>query len=220
MLVINRIIRLKTIDIGNDRRESLKTSREGGLSMSEEKLILHCSPTLAGLKTGNLFSCSYTTLDELKRNLRELNRRLGKRGLRIIPVRCKDGRALIYVYRPSRLARDFENPKVQDILYSCGYSSVHPSECLRRLISRVGTSKEFPHEIGLFLGYPPEDVEGFICEKRNKNASAACKFVGAWKVYGDMERAKRLFSQFKKCTSVYTNQWISGQSLERLTVIG
>jgi len=26
-------------------------------SISEEAVVLHCSPTMAGLKTGNLFSC-------------------------------------------------------------------------------------------------------------------------------------------------------------------
>jgi len=56
------------------------------------------------------------------------------------------------------------------------------------------TNREFPHEIGLFLGYPVEDVRGFI-EQRGKD----CKLSGYWKVYGDEQAARRLFHQFDRC---------------------
>ena len=55
------------------------------------------------------------------------------------------------------------------------------------------TSESFPHEIGLFLGYPAEDVQGFI-----RNCAAKPKLVGAWKVYGDAEVAKKKFASYKK----------------------
>ena len=71
--------------------------------MSEELVIRHCSPTLAGLKTGSLFNCPYGTERELTDGVRQLNRRLGPSGLRVVPVRRQAGRALIYVYRPARL---------------------------------------------------------------------------------------------------------------------
>ena len=45
---------------------------------------------------------------------------------------------------------------------------------------------EFPHEVGLFLGYPPEDVEGFI-----ENKACSCKLTGYRKVYSDEEKAKK-----------------------------
>ena len=54
--------------------------------MSEETVINCCSPCLAGLKTGNLFSSKVDDKNELLRSIRELNRRLVPRGLRIMPV--------------------------------------------------------------------------------------------------------------------------------------
>ena len=51
-----------------------------------------------------------------------------------------------------------------------------PEQCLARLIERLKDADEFPHEIGLFLGYPPEDVEGFIQEPNGQ------KYTGIWKV--------------------------------------
>ncbi len=56
----------------------------------------------------------------------------------------------------------------------------------------------FPHEIGLFLGYPSEDVLGFI-----RNRAGNSKMTGAWKVYGDKEKAERIFEKYRKCTRCY-----------------
>ena len=44
--------------------------------MSEDLLIRHCSPTLAGIKTGNLFSCACPSRKDLTRDLCRLNRKL------------------------------------------------------------------------------------------------------------------------------------------------
>ena len=63
------------------------------------------------------------------------------------------------------------------------------------------------------MGYPPEDVEGFISQKAQNY-----KCVGCWKVYGDAEAAQRTFEKYKKCTDVYCSQWEKGISIERLTV--
>ena len=45
--------------------------------MSEEQVVRNCAPTLAGLKTGNLFACPYENREDLLDFLRSLNRRLG-----------------------------------------------------------------------------------------------------------------------------------------------
>lgn len=44
--------------------------------MSDEMIIRHCSPTLAGLKTENIFSCPYSNKKELFCAVRSLNQRL------------------------------------------------------------------------------------------------------------------------------------------------
>ena len=52
--------------------------------------------------------------------------------------------------------------------------------------------KDFPHELGLILGYPPEDVEGFVSQQ-GKNSL----YTGYWKVYKDTEAKKALFDRFE-----------------------
>ena len=74
--------------------------------MSEELLVRNCAPTLAGLKTASLFNCPYESREELLSSLRQLNRRLGPKGVRAIPLRFSETRALVYLYRPARLEQD------------------------------------------------------------------------------------------------------------------
>lgn len=102
------------------------------------------------------------------------------------------------------------------LLEERGYPVGGSSErCILRLMERLRGGDRFPDEIGLFLGYPPEDVRGFI-----ENKAAGCKCVGCWKVYGDAEAARAVFAKYKKCTDVYRARFAEGRSVERLTVAG
>lgn len=181
--------------------------------MSEELLVRHCSPTLAGLKTGNMFTMSYKTKKDVNKDVRRLNRILVPKGLRVLPLRYNKNRVLIYIYRPKQLQKDLNNCYACKILNKFGYNSSNPNQCIVQLVKKLRCNEDFPHEIGLFLGYPPEDVKGFI-----ENKAEHYKFTGLWKVYGDEAKAKKLFAQYKKCTAVYYDRWSKGKSIERLTV--
>lgn len=183
--------------------------------MSEELLVRQCAPTLAGIKTGSLFPCPYDDRASLLADIRRLNRQLVPKGLCLLPIRYQERRALLYLYRPAELQRDLESHLAQDILQQAGYGCKGCAHCVARLIRRFRESGEFPHEVGLFLSYPPEDVRGFI-EHR------ACDFkcAGLWKVYGDEEKACKMFERFKKCTEIYCALWRSGSNIEQLMVAG
>lgn len=186
---------------------------KGGCLMPEELIIRNCSRTLAGLKTGSMFSCPYACEQSLREEIRTLNRRLAPKGLRILPLQRKNGRALIYVFRPHELERDLCNRTALYLLRRRGYPETGAASCLCCLVRRFQENREFPHEVGLFLGYPPEDVCAFIDQQAH-----GCKFVGCWKVYGNEGKAKKTFDLYKKCTRVYCEQWAKGCSIERLTV--
>ena len=181
--------------------------------MSEEMIVKYCSPTLAGIKTGSLFSAAFTGQRECVETLRRWNAILRGKGLRAVPFGSKNGRTAVYVYRVSRLGTDLKNTETRSLLNALGYDCDCPERCIVRLAQRLKNCGEFPHEIGLFLGYPPEDVSGFI----NKGE---CKLTGAWKVYGDKNRAEKTFAQYKKCTRIYGELFHKGKSVERLTVAG
>ena len=182
--------------------------------MSDEQVIRYCAPTLASIKTANLFSCAFTCQQEMLAHIRSLNLRLKGKGLRVLGLSYRDGRGLIYVYRPKKLSRDLQNDLAAGLLKACGYPCADENICLQCLIKRLEQQADFPHEIGLFLGYPPEDVDGFI------NRRGECKCCGFWKVYGDVDNAKKTFARYKKCTDIYCRLWLEGKSIEKLTVAG
>ena len=181
--------------------------------MSDEIIVRYCSPTLAGIKTGSLFSAAFADKTEQTETLRRWNALLRRKGLRAVPFGSRNGRTAVYVYRISWLYSDFKNAAARSILSERGYDCDRPERCIARLARRLKSGAEYPHEIGLFLGYPPEDVSGFI----NKGK---CKLTGAWKVYGDKRRAEKIFAQYKKCTRIYSELFYRGKSVERLTVAG
>ena len=181
--------------------------------MSEQMLIAYCSPTLAGLKTANMFTCPYHTTTEICQEMQQFNRRLKEKGLQLIPLRFEKNRALVYCYRPQDLEKDLEDETAKQLLLRCGYSVENTHFCVVQLIHRLRKEAGFPHEIGLFLGYPPEDVCGFI-----EYGPSSAKCVGCWRVYGDAQKAQQKFRQFDKCTKVYGSLWEQGRSLEKLTV--
>lgn len=181
--------------------------------MSEEMIVRNCSPTLAGLKTASMFSCSFSDKSEMVSSLCAFNRLLSKKGVRAVPLRHRKGKALIYIYRPKKLSSDFCDDTANRLLSERGYDVSEPQKCIAQLVKRLRENEDFPHEIGLFLGYPPLDVEGFIYNRKEK---LIC--TGYFKVYSDKAKALKLFAQYKKCTDVYSRLVLSGRSLERLTV--
>ncbi len=183
--------------------------------MSDEFIVRHSSPTLAGLKTGNLFNCPFRNRKELLQDLRSLNRRLVPRGVRIVPMKIFGNRVLLYIYRPSRLQSDFAKRQTVEILKEYGYSVDKPEKCVVQLIRKMCERQTFPHEIGVFLSYPPEDVRGFI-----QDPEKGCKCTGCWKVYGDEEKARVQFEKYRRCTNIYSAQFAAGKSIEQLTVNG
>ena len=182
--------------------------------MSDELIVRHCAPTLAGLKTGNLFVVKVCCEEAFRRRLRELNRTLASKGLRVIPVKRTESKAWVYVYRPSRLKRDLDDSLAREILRKNGYGCSTPGRCIASLISRMRSGESFPHEIGLFLGYPPEDVRGFI-----EKGASGCKCSGCWKVYSCEQDAKECFCKYKECTRAYEELFDEGVSLECLAIL-
>ena len=120
---------------------------------------------------------------------------------------------LLYLFRPAALSRDLAQEAAQGILRQAGYGTLRQGACLGELRRRLRAGGEFPHEIGLFLGYPPEDVAGFV-----RHRGRGCKCVGCWKVYGDEAAARRRFAAFRACTANYCRRRARGASLAGLAV--
>ena len=89
--------------------------------MAEDMVVRYCAPTLAGIKTGGMFSCPFQDIRSLRVWLRQINRRLAPKGVRVLSLRYRRGSALIYVYRPGMLCRDLKDTAAVRLLSERGY---------------------------------------------------------------------------------------------------
>ena len=179
--------------------------------MLDRAIIDYASPTLARLKLGNLFN--HPMGEDFPAEFSALRRQLMGRGVTMTILRVSQGKALIYLYRAEELEKALSNAGVRRLLESCGYSRFDVNGVLKTLRARLRDSEAFPHEIGVFLGYPLEDVLGFI-----KNGGRNCLSCGCWKVYSNQCAALEAFARFEKCKAVYQRLFASGCPLTRLTV--
>lgn len=164
--------------------------------MLEQTMVLHCRSVMAGIKTANLFSYKFTDSKELTDEIRRLNGVCVPKGLRIVILSTSENRALIYAYRISKLREDFKDRLANSMLTQRSYSVDCPETCIKQLAEKIRPGCDFPHEIGLFLGYPPEDVYGFItnhadCAKCVGPGRFTAMRIGQKRNSGSMKNAKK-----------------------------
>lgn len=172
-------------------------------------LAAYCSPTLAGIKPASLVSCDRNLYPDLPQRLCEYRTAFAPRDMRFEIVCACRGRYLLLVYHKTQLEHRLADERVQRVLERFSYPVGQPlAEQLKMLKRRIALSDGFPHEIGLFLGYPIEDVVGFI-----RNQGRGCKLSGYWKVYGDAEAASRLFERLSRVCRAVTRRVEQGETL-------
>lgn len=179
--------------------------------MFEKLLITHCAPTLAGFKIANLFSYRHPFGENILSLLRDWKDKLNPRGIYLTSLKNKDTCTLIYVYRKKDLLILLKNNEIQNFLQQQDYPLISLDSVLDELRKRLLISNDFPHEIGVFLGYPLQDVVGFI---ENKGQNYKC--TGCWKVYNNPFAAQKLFHCYKNCKKKFTYLYNLGLKTEEL----
>jgi hypothetical protein len=154
----------------------------------EETLARQCAPVLLGKKSAALFPKPPWWETDLPDTAVLPH-------IQFMPLSVAGKNNLVFVYRQNLLDSILKNPEVCAALANLDYPEAGSvADYLRRLSLRFLTAREFPHEVGFFLGYPPADVLGFIRHK-----GACCKLCGVWKVYSDVEKARALFREYDRC---------------------
>lgn len=176
-------------------------------------LVEFCSPTLASLKTANLFWINIKNEEDFHKQLKECHEILEAKGLFTMIMCKRPQKVLLYVCRRSALQKDLEKTGVMEFLQQYGYADTNVDDALSILQMKLEKDPQFPHEIGIFLGYPLGDVIGFI---ENAGQNSLC--TGCWKVYCNECEAVKQFNRFNKCKEVYWKLWNQGRSLWQLTV--
>lgn len=177
----------------------------------DSHLVSYCAPTLQGLKPASLFSLPQSIVFAAEEKTHALNKTLTDRGLRLCLI-PRQRAPLVFVFRPALLEQCLHSPRPRAFLQGCGYDTASPSAMLNELFFRLEHGSLFPHEVGLFLGYPIEDVEGFI-RHRGKHYL----FSGYWKVYFDPDARAQLFERYDSVHRELLRLYRAGAPIEMLT---
>lgn len=177
-----------------------------------EKLIAHyCGPALAGIKPSNIATCRKDDVLDVYAEIDRLNKLLNRKSIYIDILREKNEQVLIMVYRKDKLEKHLQDAELKSFLKSYGYTVENDiSEYIDFLKGRL-SSGSFPHEIGVFLGYPLHDIYGFI-----NHRDEGCVYIGEWKVYHDLDNAKKLFARYKSCRKALVRRIEKGYSLAQI----
>lgn len=154
----------------------------------ENQLILQCAPLIAGLRMAGLFIVYRSQLCRVYGLLRD-----SRLSYYVLCV-TKEKVILLLFYR-WRLSAYLAKKGVKDCLGEQGYHVTGMEDMLRLCRQRYQCYQtgeaQFPHELGLFLGYPLADVCGFI-----RNHGKSSLYTGYWKVYEDVAYKRKLFRMF------------------------
>ena len=167
----------------------------------------HSAPTLLGVKCANLISFD-TDENTMSEYLHEFAVKMNESGLCAKQLcKCRK-RTLVYIYNEKMLDAWLKMTQVGEFLSEYGYTSdMSPDEMLDKLASRMNCGS-FPHEIGVFLGYPIGDIKGFI-----RNSGKNCLLCGYWKVYENAEKARQTFEIYDRCRDTLFDRLNHGMNL-------
>lgn len=181
----------------------------------EAVLVRQCAPTLAGMKPGSIFCFNHSPLEVSRQKVCQWNKQLEPFGLtvQILLERPGSSSVIVFVYRHDRLEQMLSDDAYQSFLAEAGYERTNLDGLLEQLAYRLRTQPEFPHEIGVFLGYPLRDVIGFI-ENHGRNFTCC----GFWKSYGDPAEMQVCFACYRRCIQTYVAMFEQGIPIERLAV--
>lgn len=146
------------------------------------------APTVNGIKLSEFLAISETLFKEVYPRYFE-----GNNSTIMVTVRVLEKKRQVLVYNRKCLKDVLSQRDVKEFLETLGYTKDMAVEsCIERLARRM-RGRKFPHEIGLFLGYPAKDVIGYM----GLNSLAHNKTMG-WRMYGDTSESEKIYSRYKE----------------------
>lgn len=176
----------------------------------EKLLARYCAPVLKHQKAGNMFHIASDEIYNLNDVIRSYNSIFNRKGIyfKLLLSECK--RITVFVYDYKLLSSILKKKDVICFLSNYGYAGKTIDDYFFHLEKRLHLCA-YPHEIGIFLGYPLKDIEGFIDKKH-------CKLCGYYRVYHNVEKAKKTFALYDYCLKELEKQMQFGYSLKQIII--
>ena len=171
-------------------------------------IALQCSLVLSGIKPSNLLiysnHCEGCISEELKNT-----------GAEHMKLYTGKNDSVSIIFNREKLEKSLLDEENREFIKQYGYEDFSVNSVIEKLAGRYTEFKEgraeFPHEMGIVLGYPLEDVSGFI-ENNGKNYL----YSGYWKVYKNAEEKIRLFKIYKDIKKYFVEQIENGRQIHQI----
>lgn len=154
----------------------------------EKQLALQCAPLITGLKVSNLLIVHKESVSSVKNMIKNT-------GISYMILADTQDKTMLLLYKADELSAYLERQRVKKFLTDMGYEKLSLNDVLVVFQGRFRRYRkgcaEFPHEMGILLGYPVEDVYGFI-ENKGENSL----YSGYWKVYENLPAKMNLFRKY------------------------
>lgn len=177
----------------------------------EFQMALQCAPVIAGLKISNLLIISAD--NELL-----FHEILEKTEISAYRLLFYKGKVVYILFRKEQLESFLAIEEVRRVFTGEGYTSFSTESILKCFRDRYTAYRtagaDFPHEMGLLLGYPVEDVIGFM-----KNDGSNYLYSGYWKVYEKPDEKRKLFKQFEYAREELLRMLAKGISIREITAM-
>lgn len=127
--------------------------------------------------------------------------------------------AMLLAWRPSKVQDLLNDDASRELLAESGLPTASVSELMGALVGRLRSyyagRADFPHVLGVVLGYPAEDVLGFMAD-----GGRGAKVVGRWRCYGDVASAERRFRELGAAESRFKRLYSEGVPMRELLRMG
>jgi hypothetical protein len=150
----------------------------------------HAAPTIKKIKPASTISLRNTDRKAMHLWEKYEEEYLFNYNISCIEIKKDKESCVLLLYYDELLKKILKRNSTMDFLTNFGYSeNMSLEEMLLHLKARF--TYGCPHELGLFLGIPLEDVKDFIF-----NPQKQCLLIGYWKVYNNAETARRNFNYY------------------------
>ena len=170
-----------------------------------KKLAHQCAPLLVGIKISNIF---ITNVEDKSQVIALFEQSILSYE---VLFECKK-RVVFLLYHKKRLENHLQGAKQQGIMKKLGYDICELESVLVQVSQRyqchMSFKEQFPHELGILLGYPHEDVLAFM-ERDGKE----CLYTGYWKVYSNVKRAQSIFRAYDHAKMRVSKMVMQGVSI-------
>ncbi len=199
-------------------REYLKyISDDDTISYATYILANYCMPTLLKAKPSNVVNVNKKYVEDEMKFYQIISNEIEQFGSSCSILYDNEVMCLLLIYNNELLHQVLVQNENEFVLKSYGYEFHNNlvENSIERLRERYKVYRnegmDFPHELGIILGYPLKDVKDFI-----KNNGRNYIFCGVWKVYNDVDKAEKTFEVFRMLREDAMRIVLSGKRLNEI----